>query len=291
IDEAVERMKKRAREETTTIPKIYTEELVRTRIANPSMVTGLSYPNLRSIDSSLYRQRALNFPRLPSDLFDLKIPYEWTLGLRGEPFLLVNEFYDNNKEKLLIFATDWSLSFLSTCSRWHSDGTFRVTPLLFEQVYVICGFSEGFMIPCVYSLTTRKDETAYTKIFRHIIALGESRQGVCMNPTSLTCDFETAAIKAFKIIFPAARVKLCFFHFSQSLWRKIVDCSMSSYFIRSDDKDVTNEQQEHTRYWFNGAIGLALIPPQLIQNTWVDLMDNFTPDTAGGTSFNDYIVS
>ncbi|CAF4710724.1 unnamed protein product, partial [Rotaria sp. Silwood2] len=54
---------------------------------------------------------------------------------------------------------------------------------------------------------------------------------------------------------------------------------------------VTNEQREHSGYWFNGAIGLALIPPQLIQNTWVDLMDNFTPDTAGGTAFNDYIVS
>jgi hypothetical protein len=61
VDEAIERMKKRARDETTTIPRIYVEELVRTRLANPG---GISYPNLRNIDSALYRQRAFNFPRL-----------------------------------------------------------------------------------------------------------------------------------------------------------------------------------------------------------------------------------
>ena len=86
IDEAVQGMKKRAREETTTISKIYAEELVRTLIGNPHMVTGFSYPDLRSIDSALYRQRALNSPRLPTDLLNFKVPYEWTLGLYAEPF-------------------------------------------------------------------------------------------------------------------------------------------------------------------------------------------------------------
>ena len=86
IDEDVQRMKKRAREETTTITKMYAEEIVRTRIANPGMVTGFSYHDLRSIDSALYRQRALNFPRLPTNLLNFKAPYEWTLGLYAEPF-------------------------------------------------------------------------------------------------------------------------------------------------------------------------------------------------------------
>ena len=92
IVEAVQRMKKRAREETTTIPKIYAEGIVRTRIANPGMVTGFSYHDLRSIDSSLYRQRALNFPRLPTDLLNFKVPYEQTPGLYAEPFLLIDGF-------------------------------------------------------------------------------------------------------------------------------------------------------------------------------------------------------
>ena len=79
------------REETTTIPKIYAEEIVRTRIGNPGMVTGFSYHDLRSIDSALNRQRSLNFSRLPTDLLNFKVPYEWTLGLYAESFLLIDE--------------------------------------------------------------------------------------------------------------------------------------------------------------------------------------------------------
>jgi hypothetical protein len=45
------------------------------------MNIGFSYPDRRSIDSALYRQRALNFPRLPGDLPGFKLPYEWTLGM------------------------------------------------------------------------------------------------------------------------------------------------------------------------------------------------------------------
>ena len=33
------------------------------------------------------------------------------------------------------------------------------------------------------------------------------------------------------------------------------------------------------------------MPPKHIQNTWVDLMDHHTADHAGGTTFNDDIVS
>ena len=190
-----------------------------------------------------------------------------------------------------MFGIDWSLSFLSTCSRWHSDGTFDVRPLLFEQVYLVCGYNEGFMIPCIYVLTTKKDETTYSKIFSHIVTLGTNRQGVVMKPSHLTCDFEISAINAFKNIFPEAQVKTCFFHYSQSLWRKIQDYSLSSCFLNFDNTDLTDEQCKNARDWFNGALGLALIPPTLIQNTWVDLMDHYTPDNSGGTMFNDYIVS
>ena len=60
---------------------------------------------------------------------------------------------------------------------------------------------------------------------------------------------------------------------------------MFSFFIF--DNDLTNEQRKSARDWFNGALGLALMSPEHIQNTWVD----YTPDHAGGTTFNDYIVS
>jgi hypothetical protein len=38
------------------------------------------------------------------------------------------------------------------------------------------------------------------------------------------------------------------------------------------------------------AIGLAIIPPSLVADTWVQAMDNFTPDHRSASNFNDYLV-
>jgi len=112
-----------------------------------------------------------------------------------------------------------------------------------------------------------------------------------MNPTHLTCDFEQSTINGFKTVFPNAYVKTCFFHFSQNLWRKIVECSLSSHIKGGDESELTPEQHTNATNWFNGAVGLALIPPHLVQNTCVDLMDNYTVDEPGGDKFNDYLVT
>ena len=41
MDQALTNMKKRAREETTTIPKIYAQQIVLARVTNPGTQTGL----------------------------------------------------------------------------------------------------------------------------------------------------------------------------------------------------------------------------------------------------------
>ena len=62
-----------------------------------------------------------------------------------------------------MFASAWSIHFLSSYSEWHLDGTFKCRPLLFSQVYILFGFN-NLMIPCIYCLTTKKDENVYIYI-------------------------------------------------------------------------------------------------------------------------------
>ena len=50
------------------------------------------------------------------------------------------------------------------------------------------------MIPCIYTLSTKRDEFTYSKIFHNIIKLGVDRR-VTMKPSQLTCDFEIAVIE------------------------------------------------------------------------------------------------
>ena len=169
VDEVVGSMKKCARDEITSIPKIYTQEIVKARISHPGLATGLFFPTFENVDASLYRSQSKNYPSLPKSPVDLVVPDVWRFAKHGESFLIVDELY--GEDRLLMFASDWSLIFLSECEQWHSDGTFTIRPLIFEQIYILCGFSNGFMIPRVYCLTTKKDEQVYMKIFGHVISL------------------------------------------------------------------------------------------------------------------------
>ena len=86
-----------------------------------------------------------------------------------------------------MFASDGSIHFLSSCSEWHSDGTFKYRPLLFSQVYISFGFN-NLMIPCVYCLTTKKDENVYIKICQHLMSIA-NQKGIVLNPIRITCDY------------------------------------------------------------------------------------------------------
>ena len=209
VDEVVGNMKKRAREESTSIPKIYTQEIVKARISHPGLATGLFFPTFENVDSSLYRGRSKNYPSLPKSLVDLVVSDIWRLAKHGEPFLIVNELY--GEDRLLMFALDWSLIFLSECEQWHSYGTFTIRLLIFEQVYILCGFSNGFMISCVYCLTTKKDKQVYTKIFGHVISLAR-KLDLNLQPRRLTINFEILTVNSFCRLFPTTSVTGCLFH-------------------------------------------------------------------------------
>lgn len=306
LDQAVSIMKKRAAEETLPIPQIYSQEIVKLRVNNPGLCTGELFPLLESIDSRLYRKRSTNYPKLPATLGELVIPDAWKTDVQGKPFLLVDEtcktflfkyrvlifrFLDG-KERLLIFASDWSIEFLGSCSQWHSDGTYKCRPLLFTQLYIIFGFSNK-MIPCVYCLTTKQDEQVYRKILEHLISIAKLKE-ITLNPQRLTCDFELAVINAFSKTFPAVHIAACFFHYSQSLWRKIQElglCRCVRYSRSIKSSQASPEEMKKETKWFLCAIGLALVPPHLVEKIWTEAMDDFTPTHHSAVKFNDYMVS
>ncbi|CAF1523255.1 unnamed protein product [Didymodactylos carnosus] len=92
IDIAVDNMKKRGnREETLPIPKIYSQEVVRARVANPGLATGRVFPTLPNVDASLYHRRALNYPKLPTTTDEIALTGLWRLSKEGGEFLLVDE--------------------------------------------------------------------------------------------------------------------------------------------------------------------------------------------------------
>ena len=149
------------------------------------------------------------------------------------------------------------------------------------------------MIPCVYCLTTKQDEYVYSKILQHLLRLAQEKN-IGLNPQRLTCDFELASINAFSKTFPRLHIAACFFHYSQSLWRKIQELGLSRSVKRSRSPKpnaVLTEEQKKGTSWFLSAIGLALVPSFLVEKIWAETMDEFTPEHQSSIKFNDYMVS
>lgn len=67
------------------------------------------------------------------------------------------------KDRHLVFGTLKSFERLSTTSTWFMDGTFKVTPSLFYQVYTVVytvhGLHHGAVTPFLYALLLNKEET------------------------------------------------------------------------------------------------------------------------------------
>ena len=58
-------------------------------------------------------------------------------------------------------------------------------------------------------------------------------------PRYLFVDFEQAAINSFNLIWPITQVKACFFHLSQSVYRKLQSLGLQSEYHNDPDFELT----------------------------------------------------
>lgn len=76
-------------------------------------------------------------PVTPRLVRELIIDAIFTVTANNENFLL----FDNGAtdRRIIVFATDANIRFLKECGEWYLDGTFRICPPLFSQIYTIHG--------------------------------------------------------------------------------------------------------------------------------------------------------
>lgn len=161
----------------------------------------------------------------------MRIPPELANKVDGSQFLL----YDSGpgtSERVTIFASARMLSALRSSKHWLADGTFRVSPQLFYQVYSIHCKVNGSVIPAAYVLMTHKSAAAYVQA----LTVLKNECGPEGQPETVIVDFEQAAISAFHSVFPDVVVRGCFFHLSQCIYRKVQGIGLQELY--SADPDV-----------------------------------------------------
>ncbi|XP_066935077.1 uncharacterized protein [Clytia hemisphaerica] len=114
-----------------------------------------------------------------------------------------------------MFATDEALARLNTSDHWFGDGTFKVCPEIFFQLYSIHALSNGRVIPCVFALLPNKTGITYKRLFN------ELSNHINNDPTSMMFDFEIGAINAASNLFPGLDVNGCFFHLCVNIRKKV----------------------------------------------------------------------
>ncbi|GAB0086049.1 hypothetical protein DMENIID0001_000320 [Sergentomyia squamirostris] len=178
----------------------------------------------------------------------------------GEDMLL----YDSGpgRNRTVIFATISNLEFLALNTTWVVDGTFKVCPGIFSasgQLYTIQAAKHRTTFPAVYMLMTNRSE----KDYKDALGVLKSRHPA-LNPTTVMMDFEKGAFNSFHSVFPSAHVGGCFFHFAQSLWRKLQ--SFPSLLARyTADRDFQLSIRQ--------LAALAFVPPDDVNSTYLFLLE------------------
>lgn len=147
-----------------------------------------------------------------------KINTVWVLWLWS--FCRLHSFL---KSCIWKFVIIFLLSIEFVCLHWtesisdHRFNSFETEiTLFFFILFSPTGSHNGWNLPCIFVLTTDKKTKTYAKMFNAI----KSRLPGFM-PHQINCDFELAAIKAAKKVFPESKIQGCYFHLSQSIVRNL----------------------------------------------------------------------
>ncbi|KAI5645456.1 MULE transposase domain-containing protein [Phthorimaea operculella] len=272
IDKCMNNCKNRVRTEFKPVSKIYAECM---NSSNSELETSDSdsnqeIPEVRSKIDALYyaRRKAL---KVPSEHFksikDVVFPKILT-----DKFLL---FEADDKNPFFIFGTPKYKKYIEETDLFLVDGTFKVVPGPFEQLFSIhvdlnSTSEDTMVIPVFYCLLLDKKQETYEKLFQIL------KENFGLVISKLKCDYEMAVINAVKKIFPDVRVKGCFFHFSQAIWKNAVDLGLIKRKKRQLKKKArqiqTSEEEKVMKKIVKYTCNLALLPASYIPEGWEEIM-------------------
>lgn len=163
---------------------------------------------------------------------------------------------------LIVFSTASNLSILKSCKHWFADGTFKVCPDDYYQMFTLHGLFKSQVIPLVYDLLIGKKADDYNAFFKVIMDNDD------FNPDSILTDFEAATLKSVKTLFPRVLHKGCLFHFGQCIWRKVQEFGLQKKY--QEDKSFHLSVKK--------LVALAFVPVSDVYKAYDLIADEFDDD-------------
>lgn len=181
-------------------------------------------PQFSEVRSSLARKKRKYFPAIPRRVQDVIIHREWKKTWNGKEFLV----HQDSGWGLLIFLSRVCAVKLQQCSDVYIDGTFKTCPLPYKQLVTLHGKYGDRVIPFAFCFLRSKETSLYREMIQQLKQHVARLSGNNFIPDRVICDFEISLISAIQAEFPNTTVRGCYFHFCQSLWRKVQQLGLAS---------------------------------------------------------------
>lgn len=224
-----------------------------------SLEAATQLPQYSSTQRTIQRvrnQEMLPYPT-PATTADIQIPLQLRNTTRDEAFLLWDSGA-NDPNRFFMFGTEENLNILENHRHWFVDGTFKVSPELFFQVFTIHSLVDTRCLPLVYVLLKNKLEDNYVRVFEILRELKPT-----LNPQSVLSDYEKGIQNAVARVFINTEIVGCLFHLGQSLWRKVQDLQLAQNYINS----------ENIRVNIKMLLALSFVPPRNVVSAFEDLVE------------------
>jgi len=119
--------------------------------------------------------------------------------------------------------------------------------------------------PCVFSFLPGKSRQTYRHLF-NCMELAAEEYKIELKPKKFFVDFEAAAINDFKLAWPSAEIKGCFFHFAKAILRKAVELGLKQQYEKNE-KDFQK--------WLKFFMGFAFLSLDELDEAFEELKTEY----------------
>ena len=107
-------------------------------------------------------------PHMPAHREDTIDLQQGLCTTKNKVSFLVYDSGVGSKERILIFASQGALYFLTVSEHWYAYGTLKVSPVIFFQLCTIHGLRDGRSFPCMFSLLPNINENTYNRLLEQL---------------------------------------------------------------------------------------------------------------------------
>ena len=183
-------------------------------------------PPFTTVKSNLYRASTVNVPTISDKL---TLPDKLTQSKYGEKYVIYRP-QNLRDTDMFVFSSEHNLEDLRNSKVWLADGTFKIAPKGYLQLYTVHGFVNNECLALAHCLLKDKKRSTYEFAFQQIISQIQATDVNYNGPQRMLIDYEEAARAAIKTIMPNTDISGCLFHYGQALYRKISALGLSTIY-------------------------------------------------------------